>query len=1474
YIFPPNTSPVMLALLFPNGMDSLDLHPYFMTLHSSDNLITRAAQVGNIPNYEALCLYSEQSIVKGLDSANLDVFQWIVERKFFQVLKNGNLSRRLGLSINKDDVEFQKLFTLSKYHALTDDLVQQCIASPIGHMALKDIITVPGISVKISRTQSHSPIHQVIPLDDRRILKEISQAVSVGNILASELLISNGADVNDVDVNDYPVILRAVASLHFPLAEKLMKAGARLKSLEEKEEEEKEEQVVDIDFLKSISRPIFQGMVFVISGTFRMEMSSLARLVIQYGAEVSKTPTGRVTHLLAGDRGMTEYGSITGPGSKKWKDTMALRPVVVREDWINRQIKKNKQDRIIYLGEGQEAVAHSALYKLLAQSHFHNNKHLFTVVRFLFDHDAPLEEDAFDYFVQHSDDGETLRMILDYDREKNGSKNKTRSAQVAMDFTKDLNDHQDPIPHEESLSILHLMVQSNNLTLLTTAIKMGADPNIKTLQKKTPLIVHCVRQQRSECYLYLASLPQVDVNAKDQEGHTVLTLMASLNNITLPQDLSQHILDRKKLKQMSSDQMTEDTVTEFDLTVRYTGENLMNLLCRKSEGVSDINWVLQFPEMIDDLTHPVCLALECHKWWLAVFLIEKGADINKRGANGHTPLYTALVRRANISYWFLRHPKLDHSRALSDVTERGDAFQIQSILDKLSDLTMKERADAVRNLTLNNTTVDHPSRDAFVTQFIGDDFTTIFSDIFCASNHSQAVRIIEGKYWKTKILESPELLTVENAEHKTTLHYLLSHMSPTEVLKLESLLKQHPHVLSHVDSLGKTIFHHFAESRTDLQSLLNISSESISTRDKRGMTPLHYLLDSDNFSTIRLSQILISHGADPTVKNEEGRTPIDLASNLPPLLAQRVFSIMSTTSDTKWKESVREGLERVEKQWKERADKSEEKRREKIDKMKKEAEEINEKYKMEKNQMKRAGSLGRLTDNKSVARELDIPFIAPIDGAWKILVEDEQIWDTTLSLTDVNAYIHGTNKYALMQLLECKEQPKRNKKGIFIPYLGEPFMILRESGHVGGSPKPKNERMYYSTLEEAKAEFTKYFHQLTKQDWPYKRGLKKNNGYAVVEKIYDIKVTPEMEEEEKKSSRLEERVRDLMGCIASMPMIRKAMKRAGVDWSTLPAGRVNSSTIQEAFEILKKIEDDQITLEELTEQGHNWQSKEMKDANERIAQLSNDFFMLIPHNLSEVSQRSISSEGQLEEKTKLLERLRDIGTAVDLISSPPGFSQGVPRLDAISYGLNTRITALEATDRRFTMLTEWARRTQGGLRMKNVFAVSRNEEMSRFEPWRQQRIRDTGTTTPNNLLLFHGTKVSNMLGILRHGLRIAPPNAPRTGLAFGKGVYFSDAFAKSRGYSDGNYMFVCEVAVGKPKELHSGLYMEKPEEGFDSTKGVGRQQPESESIAIQNNGVGIPSGTIETVQGPWLGYNEFIVYDESRVKIKYIIQWA
>jgi poly [ADP-ribose] polymerase len=76
------------------------------------------------------------------------------------------------------------------------------------------------------------------------------------------------------------------------------------------------------------------------------------------------------------------------------------------------------------------------------------------------------------------------------------------------------------------------------------------------------------------------------------------------------------------------------------------------------------------------------------------------------------------------------------------------------------------------------------------------------------------------------------------------------------------------------------------------------------------------------------------------------------------------------------------------------------------------------------------------------------------------------------------------------------------------------------------------------------------------------------------------------------------------------------------------------------------------------------------------------------------------------------------------------------------------------------------------------------------------------------MLLWHGSRLTNFVGILSQGLRIAPPEAPVTGYMFGKGVYFADMSSKSANYcftskeNNTGILLLCEVALGDMSEKH------------------------------------------------------------------------
>lgn len=121
-----------------------------------------------------------------------------------------------------------------------------------------------------------------------------------------------------------------------------------------------------------------------------------------------------------------------------------------------------------------------------------------------------------------------------------------------------------------------------------------------------------------------------------------------------------------------------------------------------------------------------------------------------------------------------------------------------------------------------------------------------------------------------------------------------------------------------------------------------------------------------------------------------------------------------------------------------------------------------------------------------------------------------------------------------------------------------------------------------------------------------------------------------------------------------------------------------------------------------------------------------------------------------------------------------------------------------------------------------------------------------------------------------------------TGRAFGDGIYTSNAFDKSFSYSGGFehgsiYLLLCDVTPGKMKKVSSWEdNKDIPPKGHDSLWAVGVNGPAAvDDVRLSASGITVPAGRIETREKYYTyGFDEFVIYDEKRVSIRYIVKLA
>jgi len=321
-----------------------------------------------------------------------------------------------------------------------------------------------------------------------------------------------------------------------------------------------------------------------------------------------------------------------------------------------------------------------------------------------------------------------------------------------------------------------------------------------------------------------------------------------------------------------------------------------------------------------------------------------------------------------------------------------------------------------------------------------------------------------------------------------------------------------------------------------------------------------------------------------------------------------------------------------------------------------------------------------------------------------------------------------------------------------------------------------------------------------------------------------------------------------MDLIYDMKIMNKSMAQIGYDAKKMPLGKLGSKTITEGYNVLKEIE-----------------AVLKKKKKGDLFNLSSRFFTLIPHDFGfkPMSNFVINTLDKLQAKVDMVESLGQIEITSKIIED----SKNKDDIIGQQYKkLNCDIKPIDHKSKEFKVIQDYLSNTKLGEKatLVNAFELERQGENKRFLDYK------------NNFLLWHGSRITNFVGILSQGLRIAPPESPASGYRFGKGCYFADMACKSLNYcspvDNTALILLCEVSVGKPNITKSGdcnFCKEKLPKGTHSTKYIGTTFPPENTYLIKD-GVIIPLGNPGS-KSSW-DFNEYIVYDVAQVKMKYLLR--
>ncbi|KAG5715912.1 Poly [ADP-ribose] polymerase 2-A [Termitomyces sp. T112] len=495
-----------------------------------------------------------------------------------------------------------------------------------------------------------------------------------------------------------------------------------------------------------------------------------------------------------------------------------------------------------------------------------------------------------------------------------------------------------------------------------------------------------------------------------------------------------------------------------------------------------------------------------------------------------------------------------------------------------------------------------------------------------------------------------------------------------------------------------------------------------------------------------------------------------------------------------------------------------------------------------------------------------------------VYTDGSTVWDAMLNQTDVSGS-ENKNKFYVLQLLHSNQNT------------AQCFLYTRW-GRVGENGQNQTKGPWAPQV--AIGEFKKQFKSKTAVSWEDRVGMIAKKGkYTWIERDYsdeddskDDKKADNKEPVVIPDSKLEPEIQNLCKLIFSTSLIDAHLSSMNYDAKKLPLGKLAKSTILSGFAALK-------TLSEVIEKPNGDIANRHGGFHAACAQLSGAYYSIIPHDFGRQRPTVISTQKHLQEELNLVDALGDMEIASKLISTNlHADANGAPinSLDANfrSLGLTSMKPVISDTQE-FKTLEAYVRDTHGvthrhfQVSVENAYRVERASET---EAWNERKF--SNLNGGERLLLWHGSRTTNFAGILKQGLRIAPPEAPVTGYMFGKGVYFADMMSKSAGYcyahlsNNTGLLLLCEVAVKPFHELtHSSYYADQECKSNNkmATKGIGRTQPvdwKDAGVALENEeliGCQMPAGPGKDVLSPnaYLQYNEYIVYDISQIRLRYLL---
>ncbi|MDA3809408.1 MAG: ankyrin repeat domain-containing protein [Spirochaetaceae bacterium] len=398
---------------------------------------------------------------------------------------------------------------------------------------------------------------------------------------------------------------------------------------------------------------------------------------------------------------------------------------------------------------------------------------------------------------------------------------------------------QDQGPEEP---LLHSLIADNNNKELSEMFNMDMDVNQKDSLGRTPLHIAAIKgntQMIERLLLYGALVDAIDNDKKtplilaieNSQYKGAAILVKNLSDIFLNDKTNKSASDYALNKGLSA---IESIITEKNIdTLNSSGNTILHIAAKKGLGT------------------------------LVDFLIEKGANVNKRNSDGDLALDISLENKSDIEYAKVSEALISAGSSRSKYTD----FSYIYTVFQLSDYNIR---DEYGKTPLHK--ASELGHEGFVKLFLANDANLDIRDKPGNTALHEAVR--SGYINIVRLLlEKGADVNAEDFNENTPLHVSLSVEKNTDIAKL--LIEKGADINSK-NSFGNTPLHLTVslQETKDMAQILIDNGAYIDSRNKSGNTPLMLAVEKEHKE---IAQLLLSKGADIYAVNINQKTPVETA---------------------------------------------------------------------------------------------------------------------------------------------------------------------------------------------------------------------------------------------------------------------------------------------------------------------------------------------------------------------------------------------------------------------------------------------------------------------------------------------------------------------------------------------------------------------------------------------------------------------